>query len=68
MQGFLLFLELVVDDIFHFFDRPDRKLVKSDDTHYVAPEGRRAISPTVAVVKDEPQKDQPTYLNQKKEG
>jgi hypothetical protein len=67
-MGLKLFIELAVNDIFHFGDNPDRKLVKSDDRHYVAPEGRRAINPTVAVIKDDPPKDQSTYLNQKKDG
>jgi|WetSurMetagenome_2_1015567.scaffolds.fasta_scaffold46014_10 hypothetical protein len=67
-MGLKLFIELAVNDIFHFHDKPERKLVKSDDRHYVAPEGRRVISPSVAVMKDDSPKNQPTYLNQKKEG
>jgi hypothetical protein len=67
-MGLKLFIELVVGDIFHFGGSSDRKLIKSDVRHYVAPEGRRAISPTVAVIKDEAPKNQSTYLNQKKEG
>jgi hypothetical protein len=47
-----LFLELKKSQIFHFYDKPGRKLVKSDSSHYVGPEGRRRISPTVLVVED----------------
>ena len=65
MSKLLLFLELLISDIFHFYDNPDRKLIKSDDTHYVAPEGRRSISPTVGVIKDDPEKGGDTYLHRK---
>jgi hypothetical protein len=48
-----LFVELMKSEIFYFYDRPDRKLVKSDSNHYAAPEGRRVISPTVAIFQDQ---------------
>lgn len=48
-----LFNRLERGDIFHFYDTPDRKLIKSDVRHYVGPGGRRVISPTVLVFKDE---------------
>lgn len=47
-----LFVNLLVGSIFHFGDAPDRKLIKSDDKHYVAPEGRHSIHPHVAVISD----------------
>ncbi len=48
-----LFNELHEGDVFHFYDKPDRKLIKSNSKHYIAPEGRRLISLTVLVKKDE---------------
>lgn len=62
-----LFTELAKGSMFHFYDRPDRILIKEDKAHYISPEGRRRIDPYVAVVERKPVKDQSTYLN-KKEG
>jgi hypothetical protein len=48
-----LFIELLVGQFFHFYDTPERKLIKSDSSHYISPEGtRRLISPFVAVFTD----------------
>jgi hypothetical protein len=46
-----LFIRLLTGDWFHFYDRPDRLLMKTDNSHYIAPEGRKMIHPFVAVVK-----------------
>jgi len=45
-----LFSKILIGGMFHFGDKPDRILIKSDKTHYVAPEGRRVIHPHVAVI------------------
>ena len=44
-----LFMQLAKSTIFHFGDKPARKLIKSDSSHYVAPEGPRLIHPHVLV-------------------
>lgn len=44
-----LFLELITGTIFYFYDQPRRKLIKSDQFHYIAPEGPHQIHPYVAV-------------------
>ncbi len=45
-----LFSQITKGTKFHFGDRPDRELVKEDDTHYVAPEGRHSAHPHVLVI------------------
>lgn len=47
-----LFINLIVSQIFHFYGAPERKLIKSDDSHYIAPEGRRSINPFTLVFED----------------
>jgi hypothetical protein len=47
-----LFMEILSGMVFHFGDKPDRKLIKSNSSHYIAPEGRRTADPHVAVVPD----------------
>lgn len=44
-----LFSELTINALFRFLDKPGRILIKSDSTHYIAPEGRRVIHPHVLV-------------------
>lgn len=48
-----LFKSLKLGRLFTFGDKPNRLLIKSDDSHYVAPEGRRSIHPHVAVIEKE---------------
>jgi hypothetical protein len=45
-----LFINLLSNSVFHFGDNAQRILIKSDPTHYIAPEGRRSIHPHVAVI------------------
>lgn len=47
-----LFIQLFISTIFHFYGNPERKLIKSDDSHYIAPEGRRSINPFTLVFED----------------
>jgi len=47
-----LFIELANYEWFHYGDKPERKLMKSDSSHYICPEGRRGINPLVAVFTD----------------
>lgn len=47
-----LFVELLKSTVFYFYDKPGRKLIKSDNSHYIAPEGRRSINPFVLVFED----------------
>lgn len=55
-----LFIRYLQGDWFHYYDKPDRGLMKLDDNHYIAPEGRRVISPLTLVfdhkIKVEPRK------------
>lgn len=44
-----LFKDVFGGDLFYFYDKPNRKLIKSNDTHYIAPEGRRQCNPGVLV-------------------
>lgn len=48
-----LFVQLIVSQIFHFFGNPKRKLIKSDNSHYIAQEGRRSINPYTLVFEDQ---------------
>lgn len=48
-----LFSQLLSGELFHFGDKPNRLLIKSGRSHYVAPEGRRKIDPHVAVIPDD---------------
>lgn len=45
-----LFLDILTGEVFSFGDKPERQLIKSDRSHYIAPEGRRPIHPHVAVI------------------
>jgi len=45
-----LFVNLFKGEWFSFGDNRDRKLIKSDDTHYASPTGVRQIHPYVAVI------------------
>ena len=47
-----LFIELIQGTLFHFYDKRNRKLIKMNKDHYVAPEGVHKINPHVAVVQD----------------
>ena len=49
-----LFNNLTVGSWFHFYDTPERKLLKLGDCSYLGPnrEGDKKISPTVAIVPD----------------
>lgn len=47
-----LFVDLLTGDWFHFGDKPERKLLKSDQNHYISPEGRRAANKHVAIFSD----------------
>lgn len=49
-----LFVELTLGSLFHFGDKPDRILIKSNGSHYVSPEGRRNINPFVAIFQHKP--------------
>lgn len=45
-----LFARFLIGELFHYYSEPDRKLMKSDSNHYIAPGGhRRVISPSVLV-------------------
>lgn len=66
-----LFIELLIGDWFHFYDKPERQLMKSDHSHYISPEGRRPISPFVLIFKDaQPEKNEKckSIFDQTKEG
>ena len=52
MPGLKLFVELIRGEWFHFGDKPDRKLMKTGDKTYFAPERNRHSDPHVAVVPD----------------
>ena len=57
-----LFTNLRISEMFHFYDTPNRVLIKSDDSHYVGPEGLiRPMHPYVAIVPDQP-KAAPSWL------
>lgn len=45
-----LFSQVAKGASFFFGDKPDRILIKDDDAHYVAPEGRHVINRNVAVM------------------
>jgi len=45
-----LFIELINRSWFFFHDKPDRKLMKMDGSHYLSPEGRRHIHPLVGII------------------
>jgi len=47
-----LFIRLLKTEMFHFYDTPQKKLVKIDECHYIGPQGIRTISPTVLVVRE----------------
>jgi len=49
-----LFNELAINEWFHYGDKPERKLMKSDSSHFVspAPVSIRKSHPHVAVVPD----------------
>ena len=49
-----LFVELIVGSIFHFYDKPDKPMVKSDPSHAIGETGRRRMSPTVGIFEDRP--------------
>lgn len=44
-----LFSQVQKGVTFFFGDRPDRLLIKDDDNHYIAPEGRHVTHPHVLV-------------------
>jgi hypothetical protein len=44
-----LFCELTKNAVFNFVDKPGRILIKEDQNHYIAPEGRRVIHPHVLI-------------------
>ena len=48
-MAFTLFSKLLNGVPFHFGDKPNRMLIKSDRTHYFAPEGRKVINPHVGI-------------------
>ncbi len=65
-----LFVELFRGQLFHFGDKPDRRLIKSDDSHFVSPTGTlRKISPYVAVIPEEPKEknSKPLFTGKKEE-
>ena len=67
MSPIKLFIELINGEAFHFGDRPDRIMVKSDPRHYVAPPGQVKVShPHVAVFSDTI--DAPTSIFDRKNG
>lgn len=47
-----LFIRLLNGALFYFYNRPERKLIKQDPSHYIAPEGRRSINPFTLVFQD----------------
>jgi len=47
-----LFVELIWGTLFHFRGDSNRKLIKSDDNHYISTTGRHVIHPHVAVEAD----------------
>jgi hypothetical protein len=52
-----LFVELFIGSIFHFYDTPERKLIKSGEIEYLAPDTTtKKISPSVAVFEDQPKR------------
>lgn len=56
-----LFINIPKDDWFHFYDQPDRHLMKTDDSHYLTPTGSfRPMHPYVAVVPEgQPESSEP---------
>lgn len=56
-----LFIEILIDGLFHFYDKPDNKKVKSDSSHYISETGRHVIHPHVAVVEDKTQPRKSIY-------
>ncbi len=52
-----LFCQIPKGTAFHFYDTPERVLVRSNGTHYVAPEGRHKIHPHVLVVQEKSEAD-----------
>lgn len=57
-----LFCNIPRGTLFHFYDNPERILIKSDKNHYVAPEGRHPIHPYVLVVQEKSEADGGTRL------
>ena len=51
-----LFSQIMKGTAFFFIDKPDRILVKSNKSHYIAPEGRRQAHPHVLVAEKKPEK------------
>lgn len=46
-----LYIQIPRGHLFHFYDKPTRHLVKSDDTHFIGPVGApQKIHPHVLVV------------------
>jgi len=49
-----LFITILTGEFFHYYDRPDRKLIKLDQGRYITPEGViKRIDPYVAVFSDD---------------
>lgn len=54
-----LFNQLFKGEWFHFYDTPNRKLMKTHDTTYLSPEGFKSISPTVLIFGDSMESERP---------
>jgi hypothetical protein len=56
-----LFVSLLKGEIFYFYDKPERRLVKIDHSRFLSPEGPKRISPTVAVFTVKPKRIKSFY-------
>lgn len=54
-----LLSELKVGDWFHFYMKPDRKLMKTGREQYLSPSGFRSCNEHVAIFEDAMQKEEP---------
>jgi hypothetical protein len=52
-----LFCEVEKGTAFHFYDKPERVLIRSNGSHYISPEGRRKIHPHVLVFQEKSEAD-----------
>ena len=57
-----LFCEIEKGTAFHFYGNPERVLIRSNGSHYIAPEGRHKIHPHVLVVQEKSEADDGTKL------
>jgi hypothetical protein len=63
-----LFIKLIRGEWFYFLQNKNRKLVKSDDSHYIGPTGRRKINPFTLVFREKIDRERVRLFGDKTEG